>query len=247
MSNANVALVQGLYAAFGRGDVADIIAGLAPDVHWESGGRRSDFPTFGPRKGPSRGAGPSSARSRTTSISPSSRRASSVPPATRFSCSASTQPRCARRANRRPANGCTSSRCATARWCAFASSPTRRCSRRPTAADSRLAHATGGTHGERQHPTGAPLLRRGVQRAPPRRRRSAVLIRSQLPRSRQSLGREGAGGHEGRDRRLPSRRERRALGRARDAGIRRHRHHPLDRPRHAYRRPARHRADAARR
>ena len=26
---------------------------LAPDVHWESGGRRSDFPTFGPRKGPS--------------------------------------------------------------------------------------------------------------------------------------------------------------------------------------------------
>ena len=33
MSNANVALVQGLYAAFGRGDVADIIASLAPDVH----------------------------------------------------------------------------------------------------------------------------------------------------------------------------------------------------------------------
>jgi len=53
MSNANVALVQGLYAAFGRGDVADIIASLAPDVHWESGGRASDFPTFGPRKGPS--------------------------------------------------------------------------------------------------------------------------------------------------------------------------------------------------
>ena len=53
MSNANVALIQGLYAAFGRGDVADIIASLAPDVHWESGGRRSDFPTFGPRKGPS--------------------------------------------------------------------------------------------------------------------------------------------------------------------------------------------------
>jgi ketosteroid isomerase-like protein len=53
MSNANVALVQGLYAAFGRGDVASIIAGLAPDVHWESGGRASDFPTFGPRKGPS--------------------------------------------------------------------------------------------------------------------------------------------------------------------------------------------------
>ena len=53
MSNANIALVQDLYAAFGRGDVADIIASLAPDVHWESGGRASDFPTFGPRKGPS--------------------------------------------------------------------------------------------------------------------------------------------------------------------------------------------------
>ena len=53
MSNANIALVRDLYAAFGRGDVAGIIAGLAPDVHWESGSRASDFPTFGPRKGPS--------------------------------------------------------------------------------------------------------------------------------------------------------------------------------------------------
>jgi hypothetical protein len=30
MSTANVTFVQGLYAAFGRGDIATIIAGLAP-------------------------------------------------------------------------------------------------------------------------------------------------------------------------------------------------------------------------
>jgi steroid delta-isomerase-like uncharacterized protein len=51
MSNANVAQVQSLYAAFGRGDVATIIAGLSPDIDWETIGRTSDFPTLGPRKG----------------------------------------------------------------------------------------------------------------------------------------------------------------------------------------------------
>lgn len=52
MSNANVAFVQSLYAAFGRGDIATIINGVAPDIHWHSGGRVEHFPTFGPRKGP---------------------------------------------------------------------------------------------------------------------------------------------------------------------------------------------------
>jgi ketosteroid isomerase-like protein len=51
MSNANVAVVQSLYAAFGKGDIAAIIAGLSPDVHWFSGGRPEDYPAFGPRKG----------------------------------------------------------------------------------------------------------------------------------------------------------------------------------------------------
>ena len=51
MSNANIAHVQSLYAAFGRGDVATIIAGASPDIDWESVGRQSDFPAFGPRKG----------------------------------------------------------------------------------------------------------------------------------------------------------------------------------------------------
>ena len=42
MSNANITTIQNLYAAFGRGDVATIIAGLTPDVDWQTilGGRR---------------------------------------------------------------------------------------------------------------------------------------------------------------------------------------------------------------
>ena len=51
MSNANIALVQSLYAAYSRGDVATILNGLTPDVDWHSGGRASDYPGFGPRKG----------------------------------------------------------------------------------------------------------------------------------------------------------------------------------------------------
>jgi ketosteroid isomerase-like protein len=52
MSNASVTLVQSLYAAFQRGDVAPIIAALAPDFAWHSHGRPEDYPTLGARKGP---------------------------------------------------------------------------------------------------------------------------------------------------------------------------------------------------
>ena len=51
MSNANITAVQNLYAAFGRGDIDTIIVGAAPDIDWESVGRKSDYPAFGPRKG----------------------------------------------------------------------------------------------------------------------------------------------------------------------------------------------------
>ena len=51
MTNANIAHVQSLYAAFGRGDIATLLAGCAPDIDWETVGRRSDFPTLGPRRG----------------------------------------------------------------------------------------------------------------------------------------------------------------------------------------------------
>ncbi len=45
----NIALVKSLYGAFGKGDIATIVAAMAPDVNWEAVGRTSDFPTFGPR------------------------------------------------------------------------------------------------------------------------------------------------------------------------------------------------------
>ena len=51
MSNGNIALVQNLYAAFGRGDVATIVATMAPEVTWEVVGRAKDYPLLGVRKG----------------------------------------------------------------------------------------------------------------------------------------------------------------------------------------------------
>jgi hypothetical protein len=51
MSEANIALVQDLYAAFGRGDVATILAALDPGVDWCSIGPTGDYAAFGPRKG----------------------------------------------------------------------------------------------------------------------------------------------------------------------------------------------------
>ena len=51
MSQANISLVQSLYAAFGRGDIATIVNAGTPDIHWEEVGRRSDYPGFGVRKG----------------------------------------------------------------------------------------------------------------------------------------------------------------------------------------------------
>ena len=51
MSAANIAHVQSLYAAFGRGDIATIIAGLTPDIDWQTVGRQTDFPALGARNG----------------------------------------------------------------------------------------------------------------------------------------------------------------------------------------------------
>lgn len=51
MSQDNIAFVQEIYAAFGRGDVPAILEALAPDVRWEMVGREKDFPNFGLRTG----------------------------------------------------------------------------------------------------------------------------------------------------------------------------------------------------
>ena len=47
MSEANIATVQSLYAAFGRGEIDTIINGCTSDVIWTSGGQEGDFPPFG--------------------------------------------------------------------------------------------------------------------------------------------------------------------------------------------------------
>ena len=47
----NIAFVQSLYAAFGRGDIAALIAGLAADVDWTVNGRRKDYPLLGSWRG----------------------------------------------------------------------------------------------------------------------------------------------------------------------------------------------------
>jgi ketosteroid isomerase-like protein len=47
MSAANIALVQSLYAAFGRGETDTIVAAMAGDVRWEFNGRRKDYPLLG--------------------------------------------------------------------------------------------------------------------------------------------------------------------------------------------------------
>ena len=52
MSNANVSLVQSLYAAFGRGDIATVVAAMAPDVVWTLHGRPIDHPAMATAKGP---------------------------------------------------------------------------------------------------------------------------------------------------------------------------------------------------
>ena len=49
---SNAATVQGIYEAFGRGDIPAILAQLADDVEWDyAGGVSTDVPWLQPRKG----------------------------------------------------------------------------------------------------------------------------------------------------------------------------------------------------
>jgi len=43
-SNPNIGLIQSLYAMFGRGDIAAIVASTTPDVVWGLDGRPTDMP-----------------------------------------------------------------------------------------------------------------------------------------------------------------------------------------------------------
>jgi ketosteroid isomerase-like protein len=47
----NIKTIQGMYEAFGRGDVATILAGLAEDVDWAAEAAGTAAPWWGPRHG----------------------------------------------------------------------------------------------------------------------------------------------------------------------------------------------------
>ena len=51
MSNANIKLVQDVYAAFGRRDIPAVLDALTPDVTWGLVGREKDVPMAGIRNG----------------------------------------------------------------------------------------------------------------------------------------------------------------------------------------------------
>ncbi len=51
MSKSNVEFVQSVYAAFGEGRIADILAACTPDVRWEVVGSPHDAPHYGVRSG----------------------------------------------------------------------------------------------------------------------------------------------------------------------------------------------------
>ena len=50
-AEANIALVQSMYTAFFKRDLASIFAACTPDIDWESIGPRKGYPIFGPRRG----------------------------------------------------------------------------------------------------------------------------------------------------------------------------------------------------
>jgi ketosteroid isomerase-like protein len=50
MSQANIDIAKSCYAAFGRGDIATILAAMADDIEWTTPG--DGIPTSGTRKGP---------------------------------------------------------------------------------------------------------------------------------------------------------------------------------------------------
>jgi SnoaL-like domain len=134
MSSANIAFVQSLYAAFGRGDIATIINGLASDVDWSVNGRRKDYPLLGSWKGPievQRFFQGVAEHEEATDFSPREFFA-----ADDRVCVLGTMPgRSARPAAPSRATGCTFSRSATARSSSSGSSTTPPSSPKPIAAE----------------------------------------------------------------------------------------------------------------
>ena len=57
MSESALTVVDDLYAAYLKGDMERVLAGLDPDVVWRVVGRRSDHPAFGEWRGRDGAAG----------------------------------------------------------------------------------------------------------------------------------------------------------------------------------------------
>ena len=49
ISEANTAIAQNIYVAFGRGDIPGVLAMCSPDIDWEVVGPMKDFPLLGAR------------------------------------------------------------------------------------------------------------------------------------------------------------------------------------------------------
>jgi ketosteroid isomerase-like protein len=47
MGQANISMVQNMYAAFGRGDIATLLEGMALDIDWRVNGPRGVYPSIG--------------------------------------------------------------------------------------------------------------------------------------------------------------------------------------------------------
>src|SRR5262249_40007177 len=124
MSDANVKLVQSLYDAFKRGDIATIVNALTPDVDWQVHRDPKDFPTIG------RCTGPEGAQDFFRTVAQHLDAGEFTPHefhANGESVTALGRYRWTVRAtaSRPAANGATSSTSGTARWPASASTPTR--------------------------------------------------------------------------------------------------------------------------
>lgn len=50
-ADANIAVVQNLYAAVLRGDLQAVLAGVTPDIDWQALGPAAEFPAFAPFHG----------------------------------------------------------------------------------------------------------------------------------------------------------------------------------------------------
>jgi ketosteroid isomerase-like protein len=150
MSQADVALVQGLYATFGRGDIATIVTAAASDIEWRLNGSRSDYPLLGTWNGPKGVQAFFDELAKLQDFSEFTPREFLAAGDRVFVLGHMPRP-CARTAARRLPTGCTFSQYATARSPRSSSSPTRQSSRERGRGDDQAGPVTTGRSGRAPH------------------------------------------------------------------------------------------------